>query len=76
MVSLFNLVRATFCLAWDQVVQDMAVTEVDGVLAVVLCEAVASWECLDCSLCDFLGWGILVRNVLFTPKLSLNKLRS
>lgn len=55
MVPLFNLVRATFCLAWDQVVQDMAVTEVDGVLAVVLCEAVASWECLDCSLCDFLG---------------------
>lgn len=55
MVSHFNSVRATFSLAWDQVVQDVAVTEVDGVLAVVLCEALASWQCLDSSLCNFLS---------------------
>lgn len=34
MVSHFNSVRATFCLSWDQVVREIAVTgELDGVLA-------------------------------------------
>lgn len=37
--------------------------EVDGVLAVVLCKAVASRECLDYSRCNFFSWGILVRNL-------------
>lgn len=33
-VPRFNSVRATFCLVWDQVVREMAVTEeLDGVLA-------------------------------------------
>lgn len=34
MVSHFNSMRATFCLAWDQLVREMAVTgELDGFLA-------------------------------------------
>lgn len=65
MVSHFNSMRATVLLSLG------SACERDGCYRrtrwisgrVVLCGAVASWECLYFSLCNFLTQGILARNV-------------